>query len=186
MMELEPWSWSSDGKTLLLMDFAISGGVMQYAIEALPLEGDRKLRPLLKEKYAQVLPKISPDGRWMAYESNESGKREVYVRPFPEVNKGQVAGFYQWRQCPLWSPNGRELFYRNGDSVMAVAVETEPTFKPGKSEVLFQGKYVSRLGANPWDISPDGKRFLMMKAVASTVQSPRRRPPQNQHRPELV
>jgi Tol biopolymer transport system component len=65
---------------------------------------------------------------------------------------------------PLWSPDGRELFYRNGDSVMVVAVHTEPTFKPGKAESLFQGKY-----ASSWDINPDGKRFIMMKEVESNT-----------------
>ena len=63
---------------------------MQVGIGALPMEGDRKVRTLLKEKYAQLYPQISPDGRWMAYKSNESGKDEVYVRPFPEVDTGKL------------------------------------------------------------------------------------------------
>jgi len=106
----------------------------------------------------------------MAYESDESGKMEIYVRPFPEVDKGgrwqvSVAG----GETPLWSRDGRELFYRNGDSVIAVAVQTEPVFKPGKLEVLFQGKYVPSSMENGimWDVHPDGKRFLMMKEAES-------------------
>ena len=79
--------------------------------------------------------------RWMAYASNESGKYEVYVRPFPEVNKGKWQVSTSGGNSPLWSPDGRELFYRSGDAVMAVPVETEPTFKPGKPTVLFRGTY---------------------------------------------
>jgi serine/threonine-protein kinase len=166
MMELIPSSWSSDGKTLLLMKIAasaVSGAELQCTIESLPLEGDRKLRPLLKEKYLRAFPypEISPDGRWMAYQSSESGKLEIHVRPFPEVNKGKWQVSTSGGSLPLWSPNGKELFYRNGDTVTAVAVEAGMALKCGKPETLFQGKYSS------WDIHPDGKRFLMMKEVGS-------------------
>jgi hypothetical protein len=106
----------------------------------------------------------------MAYVSDESGRMEIYVRPFPEVDKGgkwqvSVAG----GESPLWSRDGRELFYRNGDSVIAVAVQTEPVFKHGKPEVLFQGKYVPAPNQNNpmWDVHPDGNRFMMMKDAAS-------------------
>ena len=111
-------------------------------IGALSMEGDHKRIPLLQEKYLEIQPKISPDGRWMAYLSDESGKNEIYVRPFPEVNKGRWQISTSGGNSPLWSRDGRELFYRSADSVMAVAVQTEPTFKPGKPEVLFRGTYV--------------------------------------------
>ncbi len=93
------------------------------------MEGDHKWKPLLQEKYVELQPEISPDGRWMAYTSDESGKYEIYVRPFPEVNKGRWQVSTSGGDTPLWSPNGRELFYRNGDSVVAVAVEAGQTFK---------------------------------------------------------
>jgi serine/threonine-protein kinase len=116
----------------------------------------------------------------MAYVSDESGKAEVYVRPFPDVNKGKWPVSATGAQAPLWSPDGRELFYRNGDAVMAVKVETDPAFKPGKPELLFQGKYIPHLeNEGPtWAIGRDG-RFLMMKAVgsagkASAAESPRK------------
>jgi len=102
----------------------------------------------------------------MAYTSNESGENEIYVRPFPDVNKARQQISTAGGDSPLWSPDGRELFYRNGDEVMAVAIETEPTFKAGKPETLFRGTYASLflLDQHPWDISrPDGKHFLMMK-----------------------
>jgi len=154
---------SRDGKTLLLYENSASTDSF-YFIDALSLKGDRKLRVLLKAKYWQVAPKLSPDGHWMAYASYESGKAEIYVRPFPELNTGKWQVSTNGGTRPLWSPDGRELFYRNGDSVMAVSVQTEPTFKPGKTDLLFRGTYA----AEEWDIGHDGKRFLMIKTPSST------------------
>jgi serine/threonine-protein kinase len=157
-----PLSWSGDGKTLILVEQTVVGKAAY--IGALSMEGDHKRRPLLQERHSDVAARISPDGRWMAFASDESAKYEVYVRPFPDVNKGKWQVSTSGGTGPLWSPDGRELFYRNGDSVMAVAVQTAPTFNPGKTEILFQGQYAS----GGWDIHPDGKRFLMIKEVAST------------------
>ena len=92
------------------------------------------------------------------------------------ISAGEMACIGYWRWCgtsPLWSPNGRELFYLTGDSTtdaaMRVAVETQPTFKSAKPGVLFRGTYVGFYPSDfPWDISPDGKRFLMMKLTGAT------------------
>ena len=157
-----PWSWSRDGKMLLLTGIAEGGEPKEY-IGTLSMEGDHNRRPLLQEKHRELYPRISPDGRWMAYVSDESGKAEVYVRPFPDVNKGKWQVSTNGGGDPLWAPDGRELFYRNGDSVMAIAVPTETTFILGKTEALFQGKY-----DDTWAISHDGKRFMMIKPYAST------------------
>jgi len=158
-----PWSWSGDGKTLVTIDMLKEGG---QGIGTVSMEGGFKWKSLLaNEKYWQSVPQVSPDGRWMAYYSTESGQGEVYVRPFPEINKGRWQVSVAGGTGPLWSHDGRKLFYRNGDAVMAVAVETEPAFKPGKPEILFRGTYspLNLQEGHPWDISPDGKRFLMMK-----------------------
>jgi Tol biopolymer transport system component len=119
-------------------------------------------------------PQISPDGRWLAYTSTESIgealKGEIYLRPFPEVDKGKWLISISGGHSPLWAHNGRELFYRNGDATMVVAVETNPTFKPGKPQTLFRGKYFSYIPGielTPWDISPDGKRFVMTTLLQS-------------------
>jgi eukaryotic-like serine/threonine-protein kinase len=168
---LYPWSWSKDGKTLALSENIYP---LPDDIGMLSMEGDRGRKPLLQEKYSESHPQISPDGRWMAYASNESGKSEVYVRPFPDVNKGKWPVSTSGGDYPLWSPDGRELFYHGGDAAMAVRVETDPEFKPEKPTVLFRGTY-SRDGGSPmpcWDISPDGKRFLMIKEAAS--EAPRK------------
>jgi len=164
---LFPLSLSKDGKTLVTKE-AI--GPMSSDVGSMSMDGDHKWKPLLQEKYYEAQPEISPNGRWMAYGSDESGKTEIYVRPFPEVNKERWTISTAGGDSPLWSPDGRELFYRNGDEVMAVAVETEATFKAGKPKSLFRGTYTSSSPGDehPWDISRDG-RFLMLKEVASTA-----------------
>jgi Tol biopolymer transport system component len=169
-----PFTWSKDGKILLTWELNLSG--LQSDIGMMSMEGDHARKPLLQEKYCEDHPQISPDGRWLAYASNESGQSEVYVRPFPEINKGRWPISTSGGSGPLWSPDGKELFYRNGESVMAVPVETGPLFKAGKVKELFRGNYVStNVGSiilPMWDISPDGKRFLMMKQPGSTGAAP--------------
>jgi Tol biopolymer transport system component len=153
-----PSAWSGDGNSLILYQY-----INSVDIGSVSMEGEHKWRPLLSEKYNEAQPQISPDGKWMAYTSDESGRLEVYVRPVPDVDSGgrsqvSIGG----GNNPLWSPLGRELFYRNADSFMAVQMETEPAFSPAKPKLLFHGAYLD------WDISPDGKRFLMIKTPAPT------------------
>ena len=115
---------------------------------------------------------------FIAYRSYETGRDEIYVRPFPNVEQGkwQISG--DWGVSTLWAPDGRELFYRSGDRMMVVRVETEPTFKAGSPELLFTGSYSVAAGRN-YDIDPDGQRFLMLKEVeeqaSRTISADRRR-----------
>ena len=148
------------------------------------MEGKREIKGLLQEKHAELEPQISPDGRYVAYQSDESGKGEIYVRSFPDVNKGKWQVSSNGGNSPLWSPDGRELFYRSGDATMAVEVQTDPTFKHGNPKILFKWMYSSSTIGNitftPWDISPNGKKFLMIKpsgAPASAAEKPATAPP---------
>jgi len=174
-----PGSWSRDGKNLVFWELAMAPP--QAGIGLLSMEGDHVMKPLLKEKYWEKDPRISHDGRWIAYASNETRKYEVYVRPFPDVNKGRWQVSTGGGNTPLWSPDDRELFYRSGNEAMAVPVEAEPTFKHGKATVLFRAAFgaafAERRGSDSadytyWDISPDGKRFLMVKDA--TAEAPRK------------
>jgi serine/threonine protein kinase len=165
---LLPNCLSSDGKYLV---GAETPDLRRFDIGMMSMEGDHARKTLLQADYNQLQPKISPDGRWIAYISTESKKNEVYVRSFPDVNKGRWQVSTSGGDSPLWSPDGRELLYLNGDAVVAVSVKTEPNFDiVGTPQVLFRGTYVPSLPDNgtPWDISPDGKRFLMIKPPAST------------------
>jgi WD40 repeat protein len=174
MPDREIWaeSVSNDGKIVFL---GTSDTVTEGDIGILSMGKGQTPKLLLHEKYYESGPQISSDGKWLAYESNESGRYEIYLRPFPDVESGG-----RWQvstsggDFPLWSPNGKELFYRGPEAIMAVSVETRPAFKLGTPKSLFPNKYVGQ-----FDISPDGKRFLMLKPSAaadekSTAKTPRK------------
>jgi len=174
--QLHPWSISSDGKNLAIAEMMGT----RFGITMMSMESDRALKPLLHdEKYNEFQPKISPNGKWMAYDSDESGQNEVYVRSFPDVDKAKCQVSTSGGTSPLWSPSGRELFYLSNENfVMATAVQTKPTFSFGTPKVLFRSTYLGMRNniGHPWDISPNGKRFLMMKEIGPTapaVEAPR-------------
>ena len=175
-MALFPYSWSGDGKTLVIAE--AQSDMTHFNIGTVSSEGDGTRELLLKEEeYNESQAQISPDGRWMAYFSDETGDWELYVRPFPDVNKGKWQISTGGGDSPRWSPDGREIFYLNstGDSVMAVPVETEPTFSAGKPRMLFQKIFVAGWQESlPYDIHPDGKRLLMIKPSTgdATVTGP--------------
>ncbi len=160
LQAMAPTSFSPDGNLLLVSQFSLadtSSGSPGTDIFVLPLRGERTLRPLLQTRFYEGAARFSPVGRWVAYVSNESGRLEIYVRPFPGPGaKWQIST--EGGRRPLWSRNGRELFYRQGDKMMVVDVETKPTFRAGKPRMLFEGHF---LGS--YDIAPDGTRFLMIK-----------------------
>ena len=168
-----PWSWSADGNSLLMQ--AITLSPIKVDIGIFTMEGDQSTKLLFKEKYHEKCPKISPDGRLMAYTSNESGQNEVWIRPFPNVNRGRWMVSKGGGISPLWSPDGKELFYRSNESVMAVTVKMDPNFNHGTPTELFRGKYYSfnllEVEFDQWDMSSDGKRFLMIKNEAPTTSS---------------
>jgi len=115
---------------------------------------------------------ISPDGRWVAYQSNESGQDEMYVRPFPEVNSGRWQVSTGGGNRPLWAHSGKELFYlAPGGGVMSVGVEGGAMFRAGSPTKLFEGPYLAPpagIVGRTYDVSADGQRFLMIKQAAST------------------
>ena len=111
--------------------------------------------------YNETFPVLSPDGRFVAYVSAESGQFEVYVRPVVGPGKWLISQGGGGK--PLWRGDGRELFYRRGRQVLAVPVRTEPSFSVGESKVLFEGHYdLSASADQHYDVSPDGQRFAMM------------------------
>jgi serine/threonine protein kinase len=178
-----PCAFSRDGKSLITAE--ATSGLVTWEIGILSTEGDHSHKPLLHEDNRVVQPKVSPDGRWIAYTSNDLANNtvEVYVRPFPEVDKGRWQVSTGGGHSPLWSPDGRELFFRNGDAVMAVPVKTNPSFRFETPKILFRGTYLSPVFLSgdwtfaAWDISTDGKRFLMIKesgAATPAAAGPRK------------
>ena len=156
-----PLSWSPDGQVLA---FSELHPTMGSDIWVLPLQGERKPRPFLQTQFDEAWAVFSPDGHWLAYTSNESGRYEVYVQPYPGPGgKWQISN--EGGDEPVWAKNGRELFYRNGDKMMAVEVTTQPTFHAGTPTLLFEGQYWHQVGLwrADYDITPDGQRFLMIQ-----------------------
>lgn len=174
--QLYPWALSNDGKTLVVQD--TPNAFTKGDISMISMEGDYARKPLLnQDAYMETQAKLSPDGKWMAYASAESGASEVYVRPFPEVNKGKWQVSTKGGVSPLWAPDGRELYYfgEEDGSVMAVAVETGQAFSMGTPRKLFSRLPYLGGGSTPgtpWDIHPDGKRFLMLKSPGAASAAP--------------
>jgi Tol biopolymer transport system component len=128
--------------------------------------------PLLTLPYDEVSPKLSPDGRWLLYSSQESGKAEVYVRPFPDVNAGRWPISVGGGSQPLWAKNGREIFYVSPDNVMmAAVVTTQEGFQVGERKALFEipSGFVLSAVSTPYDVSPDGQRFIMVRDIPSAT-----------------
>jgi eukaryotic-like serine/threonine-protein kinase len=153
-----PSSWSNDGKLLF---YGTDGDIWM-----LPVDGDRKPRPVLQSPVDESHPRLSRDGRWLAYASNVSGRTEVFVQPFPGPGP-RVQISTDFGTEPIWSPDGRELFYLAGDTrLMAVDITTSPTFKVGLPRVLSEGRYMYNSNhAAGYDVSPDGRRFLRVQPL---------------------
>jgi len=160
-----PYTWTPDGKTLILVQ-GFDTATRNSDILTLPMEGDRKPRPFLATQAREMRARLSPDGRWLAYQSDETGLPQVYVQPFPGPGgKWQVStdGGVE----PNWARNGRELFYvsqgRTAQGrMMAVEVTTSPTFRAGTQKPLFEAS-ASGFGPSVFEVSPDGQRFLTLR-----------------------
>ena len=166
-------SWSRDGRYVAFME-----NKGQYDLSILDLE-TKKETPLLDTQFGEGFADISPNGRFIAYASNESGSYQIYVRPFP-------AGEGKWQvsdaeaTAPRWRADGRELFWRDDEGLMAAAVETaEPSFRAGKPQRLFSGPWrggtngigASGLSFADYDVAPDGKRFVMFPGAGPQARS---------------
>ena len=135
------------------------------------MDADGTSESLLATEFNEMNAEISPDGDWLAYQSNASGQPEIYVRPFPDVDDGRWQISRGGGTKPLWGPDGRELFYLSlGGQLTAVPFDTNP-FAIGNPDVVFATTYLSYAGGfstgRTYDVSPDGKRFLMIKESGS-------------------
>jgi serine/threonine-protein kinase len=170
-------SWSPDGQLLAFHEidpaaqrdiWVLRMGDPSPTSGQVPSAGSgqvRKAQPFLRTPFDEAGARFSPDARWLAYISNESGRYEIYVQPYPGPGgKWQVST--EGGTEPVWNLNGRELFYRSGDKMMAVDIATQPSFAAGKPRMLFEGQYVPTPATAPnYDVTPDGQRFLMLKPV---------------------
>jgi len=153
----DPSSFTPDSRTVV---FTTKSKDSRDDIWTLSLD-DHTARPWLATPAIEYSGRLSPDGKWIAYNSNESGRFEVYVQSFPTpgaktlISAGGGAN-------PIWSRDGREIFYRHDAELVVVKVGTEPNFTVGAPVVMFSGPY--RITGRDFDVSPDGRRFVMMRS----------------------
>jgi Tol biopolymer transport system component len=156
-----PGSFSPDGETLV---FIRSSTETSFDVMALPLRNPAKIQPLVNTSAYEGGARFSPDGRWLIYVSSETGRNEVYLRPFAGTARRWQVSTEGGTQA-VWNPNGKEIVYRNGDAMMAVEISTSPEVKLSPPRVLFEGRYAYGGGITipNFDISRDGQRFIMVK-----------------------
>jgi serine/threonine-protein kinase len=149
---VSPLAWTPDGEGLA---FGHHGDIW-----LLPRLG-AKPRPILQSRFNEIIPAFSPDGRWLAYVSDESGQQEVYVQPFPGPGPKYRISTNGGTE-PVWARRGGELFFRNGTQMMVVAVTTQPRFAAATPTALFSQPFALVAGRVNYDVSPDGQRFIVV------------------------
>jgi len=166
-----PASITSDGKSLVFRQGG-DAGTPDLDIGILDLEGEGEPEVLLQTSFNEHTPKLSPNDQWLAYVSNESGRDEIYVIRFPTGGKWQIST--EGGREPMWSRDSRELFYRNGEKMMVVAIGEGPELSPGRPTLLFEKPYDLKegSGASNYDVAPDGTGFVMIRAPESSAEVP--------------
>jgi Tol biopolymer transport system component len=165
---LHPLQWNPRGDVLLLNESAASSS----DTFGLFVNEQRTIRPLAKTSYKEASAVFSPDGRWIAYASDETGRFEIYAQAFPGPGgKAQIS--VNGGVEPVWPKSGRELFFRDGDKMMSVSIDAAgAAITAGTPKVLFQGRFVPSSSVDRWyDVSPDGQRFLMLRAEAGRTSA---------------
>ena len=151
-----PYAWAADGRLIFEQG--------PEDIGMLTMEGERTEEMLLNAEFAEAAPALSPDGRWLAYFSLETGRPLIYVQPFPNVDDGQWNVSLGFGVDPVWSPDGRELFYRSESDLMVAQIETEPTFSSRTPGPLFSlSGYATPTGpgiGRRFDVALDGDHFI--------------------------
>ena len=155
------------------MQFALDGAASTGGRASPAGPAQRPSEPLIQTTFLERNAEVSPDGRYFSYESNESGPFEVYVRPYPKVNDGRWLVSSGGGTRPAWARNGRELFFIDrSNTLTAVPVQTTGSvFSAGNAAKVFDTKYAMPLPYRAYDVSPDGRRFLMIKNAASAGET---------------
>jgi Tol biopolymer transport system component/predicted Ser/Thr protein kinase len=166
-----PYDWSPDGRWLL---YGVLGANLDLWVVH-PAAGERKPVRYLASQFNKSQARFSPDGRFIAYTSNESGKNEVYVQPFPEASGGKSLVSQDGGNQPQWRRDGKELFYISADSkVMAVDITTTPVFRNGNPKPLFVAPIwggLPTLNVTRYGVTPGGQKFLI-NTLASKAPPP--------------
>jgi serine/threonine-protein kinase len=164
-------SISPDGKYVVFIDQTVGSG---NDIGLLTMDDKKSTSQLVHTPFREFNGELSPDGRWLAYESNENGNNEVYVRPFPKVNSGHWQISNSGGSHPVWARNSRELFYEGSDArLMVVPYQTSgQNFTPGSPSKVLDIPVFNPNAGHTYDVSPDGQRFLMIRDKSVPEQTP--------------
>jgi Tol biopolymer transport system component len=166
-----PESWSRDGRYIALSELTGGGG---WDIKVLDVESG-EVMPFLESSFQDISPAFSPDGRWIAYRSNESGRYEVYVRPFPGPGgKWQIST--SGGGAPLWSQDGKQIYYATPDDKMVAVpiTATESTLTAGNPVELLDTEPYMLAFFRGFDLSPDGRTFALLKPAGEVEEAPDR------------
>jgi Tol biopolymer transport system component len=159
-VDMVPGSWAPDGAVPLT---SIPAATNRRDIWIFELGSGDPPEPLLTSSHNEGWGAVSPDGHWLAYVSDESGADEIWLRPFRTAGPAEqlsVDGGIE----PVWSPDGKELLYRQGDRFLAIDIETEPELRSGAPKELFRGRYdLSPTGHQHYDVAPDGQHFAVIR-----------------------
>jgi serine/threonine-protein kinase len=154
-------SVTPDGRTVVFQETSgASNGIRELAFDSAPTA-----RTIIPAAFDESAPALSPDGRWLAYQSDQTGQMEVYVQSFP-VPGARIAVSLQGGSEPVWAHNGRELFYRSGDSVMVASVTLTPGFAVTGRRRLFSGSFKNGGAFREYDVAPDDQHFVMLSGEA--------------------
>jgi serine/threonine-protein kinase len=155
-----PMSVNREERTLAYLERGVTASWDVYAVS---IDGGGTARPLLDTEFNEGFPAFSPDGRWLAYTSDETGQEEVVVRPYPLTTaKYQISEHGGTK--PLWSEKGDELFYRSETLLWSVPIKTAPAFQKGQHRLLFDKPFMDMpTRFSDYAVSPDGERFLFIE-----------------------
>jgi eukaryotic-like serine/threonine-protein kinase len=161
-----PFSWSPDARLLTFNEIQRGAG---FGLDLFILDRGGQVTPVVVNQFDERMATFSSDGRWLAYQSNESGRFEIYVRSYPGTGGRELVSTRGGREA-VWSRDGRELFYREENRLMVVSLDTSAGFKTGLPQLLFEG-YINLVSGTNYDVSPNGQRFVMVQGSFQDVSA---------------
>jgi len=153
---------TADGRALVFQE----AGSERSGIRSMVFDSAPASRLLVPGTFGESAPALSPNGQWLAYQSDETGELEVYVRPYPG-DGARVSVSLHGGSEPVWAHNGRELFFRSGDSLMTAAVAPGPTFGVTGRRLLFTSGFLSGDGFREYDVAPDDQHFVLLTGASA-------------------
>jgi hypothetical protein len=155
--------FTPDGRILA---YRLNGGGVNEDLWYRHLEDDTTSKPIAATKFAEVAPRFSPDGRWVAYTSDQSGTTEVYVQAFPALGARYPVST-GGGQTPIWAPDGRHIYYVANGQISVATVSTAPTFAVVARQPLFGGSYDLNVPVRAnYDVAPDGQHLVLLKSTS--------------------